>query len=78
MPRQSEAGLTANAARLFKTCWYCNSGRVLAWLMVRCRSRPVVQPVAQARPTARMTRARRMKTPREDGSGGLCGLYRLA
>ena len=44
-----EPGRVANWARLSRTCWYCNSGTVLPWLIVRWRSRPVVQPVVQAR-----------------------------
>ena len=63
MPWQS-GRVAANWARLSRTCWYCNSGRVLPWLIVLWRSRPVVQPVTQARPMMKLIRASRMDVPK--------------
>ena len=61
-----EPGCVANRARLSRTCWYCNSGRVLPWLIVRWRSRPVVQPVTQAKPRMKETRTSRMNVSEGD------------
>ena len=59
----SADGLIANWARLSRTCWYCSSGRVLPWLIVLWRSRPVVHPVTQAKPMVKMILATRMRSP---------------
>src|SRR5580693_8267504 len=55
-----EPGCVANWARLSRTCWYCNAGRVAPWLIVRWRRRPTVHPLIQAKPMTKKTRAGRM------------------
>src|SRR6516165_3520046 len=47
-------GFTQNIARLSRTCWYCISVNVLAWVSVPCIKRRGVQPVAETTITSRI------------------------